>query len=102
VRLRAHEGGISASLTAQTSAGAQALGASHADLRRSLECQGILVHSIEVQLAGDGLGADAQARGWQSQTAAAALPPEDDDTDSDQTIEPSTLPDAGGQVDVLA
>jgi flagellar hook-length control protein FliK len=103
VRLRAHEGGVSAQITAETSAGAQALGASHAELRRSLESQGIVVHTIDVQLAGDGLGADGSARQWESQNASAqAAAYAEDDVEGETTIEPSLLPDSGAQVDVLA
>ena len=104
VRLRAHEGGVSAQITAETSAGAQALGASHAELRRSLESQGIVVHGIEVQLAGDGLGADSSAHQRESQAAfaQAARFAEDDIEGETTTIEPSLLPDSGTQVDVLA
>ena len=105
VRLRAHAGGVSASLTAQTSAGAQALGAAHGELRRALEAQGIAVHTIDVQLAGDRPGPEGRPQGWQpgGQHGSPQQAREDDEEfEPHHTIEPTRLPLADGQVDVLA
>jgi flagellar hook-length control protein FliK len=103
VQLRSHAGGVSASLTAETRAGAEALGVSYGELRRSLEAQGIVVHTIDVQFAGNGLGPDGRGERWQSlaQQMAGAVQNDDDDQD-ETTIEPSQLPDSGAQIDVLA
>ncbi|HEX2587434.1 MAG TPA: flagellar hook-length control protein FliK [Gaiellales bacterium] len=105
VRLRAHAGGVSASLTAQTAAGAQALGAAHGELRRALEAQGIAVHTIDVQLAGDRPGPEGRSHGWHpgSQDGPPQHAHEDDEEfEPHHTIEPTRLPLADGQVDVLA
>jgi flagellar hook-length control protein FliK len=103
VQLRSHAGGVSASLTAETRAGAEALGVSYGELRRTLEAQGIVVHAIDVQLAGGGLGPDGRGERWQSpaQQMGASVRHDDDDQD-ETTIEPSRLPDSGAQIDVLA
>ena len=103
VQLRSHAGGVSASLTAETRAGAEALGVSYGELRRSLEAQGIVVHTIDVQFTGGGLGPDGRGERWQSlaQQMAGAVQNDDDDQD-ETTIEPSQLPDSGAQIDVLA
>ena len=105
VRLRAHAGGVSASLTAQTPAGAQALGAAHGELRRALESQGIAVHTIDVQLAGDRPGPDGRSQGWQpGGRGGSPQQARDDDEEFEphHTIEPTRLPPADGKVDVLA
>jgi flagellar hook-length control protein FliK len=103
VQLRSHAGGVSASLTAETRAGAEALGVTYGELRRSLEAQGIVVHTIDVQFAGSGLGPDGRGERWQSlaEQMAGAVRKGDDEQD-ETTIEPSKLPDSGAQIDVLA
>jgi flagellar hook-length control protein FliK len=102
IRLRVRGSTVTAELTADSSHGAQALGQSVADLRRSLEAQGLIVQGLDVRQSGP----DGGASSWQGQgnssreqeRAASALAP--DETEIQVAVTASAR--AGEQVDVLA
>jgi len=102
VRLRCQSGAITAELTAETAAGAQALAQAGGELRRSLEAQGVNLLGLEVRVASDGAGPNSgeahqqEGRNGGSPTGHANEEPDE------ITIEPARLPDPGAQVDVLA
>ena len=76
-----------------------------ADLRRSLESQGVTVHGLDVHLSGDSRGENAN--GERAADMARAMGPNGGGSDADAdeaeiTIQPSQLPLSGSQIDVLA
>lgn len=106
VTMEAHQdGGVSATVTAQTAEAAQALAQSGRDLRLALEAQGMVVHGLQVEVAGgDGRGRESGAQrrpgGRPNRTTAAAggTTGEPDEI----TIQPHRPLPAGARVDVLA
>ena len=106
VTMEAHQdGGVSATVTAQTAEAAQALAQSGRDLRMALEAQGMVVHGLQVEVAaGDGRGrepgAQQQPPGRPNRVVAAAgaAAGESDEI----TIQPTRPLPAGARVDVLA
>ena len=105
VRLTYHDGGISASVTADSTAAARALTQATHDLRRSLEAQGLTVHGLDVQLAGGDSGSHAgRDRGLDLASAMRPQNAEDEgiETDDETPIEPARLTLSGSAVDVLA
>ncbi|MEZ5101940.1 MAG: flagellar hook-length control protein FliK [Thermoleophilia bacterium] len=101
ISLKYHAGGISAEVVADSAEAAQALQQTVGDLKRSLEAQGLVVHGLDVRLAGgDGQRPDrdpnlptpGQGRGEAGYELDA----------DDIRIDPGSLPLAGSQVNVLA
>jgi flagellar hook-length control protein FliK len=107
VQIRAHDGGITARLTADTAVGAEALAEAGHELRRSLESAGVTVHGLDVQLNGQGTDA-REGQGSGSRALAETLGGSDGGgegaaaEEAETTIEPTRLPLAGALVDVLA
>jgi flagellar hook-length control protein FliK len=102
VRLRCQAGSITAQLTAETAAGAQALSQAGDDLRRSLQSQGVNLLALEVRVAGDGVGAETGGHQHEGGAGTPGGGPARPDETEEITIETSRLPDPGAQVDVLA
>ncbi len=104
VTMRYHQNGVSAVVTTDNHEAAQALIQAGADLRRSLEAQGVTVHGLDVHLSGDDRGGNA--RGERAADMANAMGPNggDDaaDDEAETTIQPSQLPLPGSQIDVFA
>jgi flagellar hook-length control protein FliK len=99
IRLRYHGGGVSAEVFADSQAAAQVLHGAAAELRRSLEAQGLVVHDLDVRAGaqerdrahehhGHGHGGRRRAHEF--------------DLPDQTTIDTSTLPLPTGAVDVLA
>jgi flagellar hook-length control protein FliK len=105
VTMRYHQDGVSAVVTTSNHAAAQQLIQAGADLRRSLESQGVTVHGLDVHLAGDSRGENAN--GERAADMARAMGPNGGGSDAaadeaEITIQPSQLPLSGSQVDVFA
>jgi flagellar hook-length control protein FliK len=104
VTMRYHQDGVSATVTTDNHEAAQALLQAGAELRRSLEAQGVTVHGLDVHLSGDDRGANG--RGERAADIANAMGPSggDDaaDDEAETTIQPSQLPLPGSQIDVFA
>ncbi|HEY3764268.1 MAG TPA: flagellar hook-length control protein FliK [Gaiellales bacterium] len=105
VTMRYHADGVSAVVTTDNHEAAQTLVQAGADLRRSLEAQGVTVHSLDVHLSSDDRGDNAH--GEKAADMANAMGPggTGDDADADEvetTIQPSQLPLPGSQIDVFA
>jgi flagellar hook-length control protein FliK len=104
VTMRYHQDGVSAIVTTDNHEAAQALLQAGADLRRSLEAQGVTVHGLDVHLSGDDGG--GHARGERASDLADAMGPTGGDDAADDeaeiTIQPSQLPLPGSQIDVFA
>jgi flagellar hook-length control protein FliK len=105
VTMRYHQDGVSAVVTTSNHAAAQELMQAGADLRRSLESQGVTVHGLDVHLSGDSRGENAN--GERAADMARAMGPNDGGSDAaadeaEITIQPSQLPLSGSQVDVFA
>jgi flagellar hook-length control protein FliK len=104
VTMRYHQDGVSAILTTDNHDAAAALLQAGADLRRSLEAQGVTVHGLDVHLSGDDRGGNA--RGERAADMAHAMGPSGGDDAADDeaeiTIQPSQLPLSGSQIDVFA
>jgi flagellar hook-length control protein FliK len=97
-------GGVTATVTADSSAAANVLTAASGELRRTLEAQGFTVLGLDVQQGGLDLGAtpDRDRPDGSGPAGAAAGRSEDELAETTTTIEASSLPLAGSQVDVLA
>src|SRR5207247_3933792 len=105
ITLRYEGGGVSALLTADSGKAVEMLAQASADLRRSLEQQGLSVHGLDVRLAGD--DARQGAASWRDGTppAPARTGPYREDDDHDQQpegVEPTTRVTEAGRIDVLA
>ena len=104
VTMRYHDSGVSATVTTDNRAAAQELLQSGADLRRSLESQGVTVHGLDVQLSGEERGSNQNGE-RAADTARAMGPAGGGDAEADEaeiTIQPSRLPLPGSQIDVFA
>jgi flagellar hook-length control protein FliK len=104
VTMRYHQNGVSAIVMTDNREAAQALIQAGADLRRSLEAQGVTVHGLDVHLSGDDRGGNA--RGERAADMANAMGPSGGDDaaedEAETTIQPSQLPLPGSQIDVFA
>jgi flagellar hook-length control protein FliK len=105
VTMRYHQDGVSAVVTTSNHAAAQELIQAGADLRRSLESQGVTVHGLDVHLSGDSRG--ETANGERATDMARAMGPNGEGSDAaadeaEITIQPSQLPLSGSQIDVFA
>lgn len=101
ISLKYHAGGISAEVVADSVEAAQALQQTVGDLKRSLEAQGVVVHGLDVRLAGD----DGQRAGRDSNAPTPGKGRGESGYELDDdgiAIDPGSLPLAGSQVDVLA
>jgi flagellar hook-length control protein FliK len=105
INLRYHAGGVSADVVAESAAAAQQLAQAGADLRRSLEAQGVTVHRLDVHLAGDDRGGEASRERREAMAAShmQRAAREDDLAGApDITIEASRPAPLGSRLDVLA
>ena len=105
ITLRYEGGGVSALLTADSGKAVEVLAQASADLRRSLEQQGLSVHGLDVRLAGDDARESAAGRDANQPVPAPFAGYRDDDPDHDQQPESTAAPTriAGtGRIDVLA
>jgi flagellar hook-length control protein FliK len=105
IHLRYDGAGVSASVATDSSAAAEVLTAASGELRRSLEAQGFTVLGLDVHQGGldlgttpdrDRLGTPGGAPHGRGNEAA------DEPEETTTTIEATTLPLGGSQVDVLA
>jgi flagellar hook-length control protein FliK len=103
--MRYHQDGVSAVVTTSNHAAAQELIQAGADLRRSLESQGVTVHGLDVHLSGESRGENANSRRAADMARAMGPNGRGSDADADEaeiTIQPSQLPLSGSQIDVFA
>jgi flagellar hook-length control protein FliK len=105
VTMRYHQDGVSAVVTTSNHAAAQELIQAGADLRRSLESQGVTVHGLDVHLSGESRGENANSQRAADMARAMGPNGRGSDADADEaeiTIQPSQLPLSGSQIDVFA
>jgi nicotinate-nucleotide--dimethylbenzimidazole phosphoribosyltransferase len=100
IRLRYHAGGVSADVLADSHAAVQVLQQASAELRRSLEAQGLAVHDLDVRQGEQEQRRAGEHRhhGHRHADAHGRAIDHPDHT----TIEASRLPLAAGAIDVLA
>lgn len=104
IRLRYHDGGVSATVTAASEAAADTLVQAAPDLRRSLEAQGLTLVALDVRHSG------AEQRGPHDDPDVRQEPSRDrgenraelSPTDVEIDVEPSRLPLGSRLIDVLA
>ena len=97
IRLRYHAGGVSADVFADSRAAAQALQQASAELRRSLEAQGLVVHGLDVRH-----GPNDERRALHEHRRHGGGRGHRTDHLDQTTIDTSSLPLSAGAVDVLA
>ena len=102
IHLRYHAGGVSATLTAQSPDAAQTLIQAGNDLRRSLEAQGLLVHSFDVRQSGTEGRRDERPDLGPGSRSARSGDLTVDASDELDAADPAAAPRLGSQVDVLA
>ena len=104
ITLRYEGGGVSALLTADSAKAVEVLAQASADLRRSLEQQGLTVHGLDVRLTGEDArqGAAPWRDGGQSAPTHGGAYREDEDQDQPEGTEPATRVTEAGRIDVLA
>jgi hypothetical protein len=101
IRLRYRGGGVRAELTAESVQAAQALGQASAELRRSLEEQGLTVLGLDIRHAGPEAREDTH--GGDDRPGSGRSPGDELGEEAAATPAISTLRDpAGAQIDVLA
>jgi flagellar hook-length control protein FliK len=100
IRLRYHAGGVSADVLADSHAAVQVLQQASAELRRSLEAQGVTVHELDVRQGeqGERRAGEHRHHGQRDGHAHGHELHHPDHT----TIDASRLPHAAGAIDVLA
>lgn len=100
IRLRYHDGGVTADIAATSTPAAELLESHGEELRRSLEQQGVTVHGLDVQLASSDTPPRQNREGFAEPSAHREHTP-----DEEPLPDPIDLPVAhldGAQVDVLA